>query len=101
MQCCDFDRSLTEFAGNCKHENSFGFQAGAEHIKMLDPLVARSFVMALSENSTVMCVQSCAGSLSRCMQVLGCEQLCFECSELSSVQICSSAAAAGRINISS
>ena len=48
MQCCDFDRFLTEFAGNCKHEHSFGFQAGAEHIKMLDPLAARTFVMTLS-----------------------------------------------------
>ena len=60
MQCCDFDRSLTEFAGNCKHGHSFGFQAGAEHIKMLDPLVARSFVMALSrEQHGHVCSELC------------------------------------------
>ena len=60
MQCCDFDRCLMGFAGNCKHENSFGFQACAQHIKMWDPLVARSSVMALSwEQHGHVCSELC------------------------------------------
>ena len=69
MQCCDFDRSLMGFAGHCKPENSFGFQACAEQIKMWDPLVARSSVMV--EHSTA---RSCVFRVAQgvCQDVCKC-----------------------------